>query len=600
MVPLLGPVHASNLTFGNSVNLSNDPAESSGARIASAIKNVYVIWVNNTSGNSNILFRASKDNGTSFGPIIKLSTTVNGDAGNPQIAAVGSTVYVVWQDNVSLTNNDIFIRASNDNGTSFSNPINLSSDTVDSTVPELAAVANDVYVTWQTATKPPDIVFKVSTNRGTTFSTTAKNLSNNGNNAKTADMQQMAASGTNVYVTWRDALTSSSPALTFFTYSSDNGTNFTTLNSISNDLTGDIHQAIAAAGNNVYVTWTNDTASTDNTMFRASTTNGVSFGQVINLYKGNWTDLSPQLVASGSNVYVVWTNVTTAGPQLLFRASNNNGASFLNIVNLGNVNLGIDQEAIAASGTNVYITWDNSNSSNDVYFISSNDSGLTFGNPLSLSPTSGNSSLPGAAIAAAGSNVYVAWEDDTPINGNGDIFFRGTGSPPSVPDVAVSAIVLDRNFTYTGVLANITVTITAANPGTVQETFSVSANASSTILIGSQSVTLAPGASTVVTFIWNTAPMATGTYTLTAHASKVTGETILLNNDRTWGTFTVKLKGDVSGDCKVNIFDLTAVGGAFGATAGSSNFSSAADMNNDGRINIFDLTVVGGNFGASC
>src|SRR6266852_69906 len=96
-VALPGLVHASNLTFGNAINLSSDLASSGTPRMAAAGKNVYVVWVDNTSGNSDILFRASNNHGTSFGQVIKLSTTVNRDDDKPQIAAVESNVSVVWQ-----------------------------------------------------------------------------------------------------------------------------------------------------------------------------------------------------------------------------------------------------------------------------------------------------------------------------------------------------------------------------------------------------------------------------------------------------------------------------------------------------------------------
>ncbi|MBI5061501.1 MAG: CehA/McbA family metallohydrolase [Candidatus Aenigmarchaeota archaeon] len=58
------------------------------------------------------------------------------------------------------------------------------------------------------------------------------------------------------------------------------------------------------------------------------------------------------------------------------------------------------------------------------------------------------------------------------------------------------------------------------------------------------------------------------------------------------------LPGDVNGDCKVNIFDLAAVGLCFGKTATGS--CVAADVKQDGLINIFDLATVGINFGRSC
>jgi len=45
-----------------------------------------------------------------------------------QIAAIGSNVYVTWQDNPPTGNFDIFFAVSNNNGTSFSTPINISNN----------------------------------------------------------------------------------------------------------------------------------------------------------------------------------------------------------------------------------------------------------------------------------------------------------------------------------------------------------------------------------------------------------------------------------------------------------------------------------------
>ncbi len=61
-----------------------------------------------------------------------------------------------------------------------------------------------------------------------------------------------------------------------------------------------------------------------------------------------------------------------------------------------------------------------------------------------------------------------------------------------------------------------------------------------------------------------------------------------------------KLPGDVNGDCKVNIFDLAAIGLAYGSERGESHWNENADLNNDGKINIFDLAIVGLNYGKVC
>jgi len=56
--------------------------------------------------------------------------------------------------------------------------------------------------------------------------------------------------------------------------------------------------------------------------------------------------------------------------------------------------------------------------------------------------------------------------------------------------------------------------------------------------------------------------------------------------------------GDVNGDGKVDIIDLSTVGSVFGTTRGSANWNVAADLNNDGVIDITDLATVASHFGS--
>ena len=95
-----------------------------------------------------IFFAASNNNGTSFGTPINLSNNT-GISLNPQIAAIGNNVYVTWDDDPHFwLHDDIFFAASNNNGTSFGTPINLSNNTGDSSEPQIAVSGNNVYVTW--------------------------------------------------------------------------------------------------------------------------------------------------------------------------------------------------------------------------------------------------------------------------------------------------------------------------------------------------------------------------------------------------------------------------------------------------------------------
>lgn len=74
------------------------------------------------------------------------------------------------------------------------------------------------------------------------------------------------------------------------------------------------------------------------------------------------------------------------------------------------------------------------------------------------------------------------------------------------------------------------------------------------------------------------------------------GETNFANNQLTGGIFTVKLRGDVNGDCVVDIVDLATVGGMFAKIPTQPGYNVAADLNNDGLINIVDFVLVASSF----
>src|SRR3972149_4473336 len=136
-----GPAATADIFFANSTdngatfdpdgpfNLSNTPGSSTLPKIASAGNNVYVTWI---EGNE-ILFRASTNNGASFGIPIPLSITPLTPATVPQIAASGSSVYVVWKDD-----NQIHSVASTNSGGSFSSPTILSTSPANPFLPQIA------------------------------------------------------------------------------------------------------------------------------------------------------------------------------------------------------------------------------------------------------------------------------------------------------------------------------------------------------------------------------------------------------------------------------------------------------------------------------
>ena len=135
------------LFFGHEFDISPNNGTSKLPQIAAQGSNVYVAWQDNTNGNYDIFFTYSSDNGNRFAPVRNLSHN-NGTSELPRIAAQGSNVYVVWQDNTN-GNYDVFFQQSSTNGTKFKSVRNLSNSNVTSELPQIAVSSNDIYVIWR-------------------------------------------------------------------------------------------------------------------------------------------------------------------------------------------------------------------------------------------------------------------------------------------------------------------------------------------------------------------------------------------------------------------------------------------------------------------
>ena len=85
------------------------------APIATSGDNAYITWWTNKTGNEEVMFRASTDNGATFGDKINLSNTTAADSDDAEIAASGDSVYVSWWERNETSDTPV-ARVSNDNG----------------------------------------------------------------------------------------------------------------------------------------------------------------------------------------------------------------------------------------------------------------------------------------------------------------------------------------------------------------------------------------------------------------------------------------------------------------------------------------------------
>ncbi|MGD9534725.1 MAG: sialidase family protein [Candidatus Nitrosocosmicus sp.] len=192
------------------------------APIAVSGNNVYVAWWRNSTGNYEVMFKASEDGGQTFGDKINLSNSSNGTSVEADIAAVDDNVYVTFAENKTGTA-DAYIMTSNDNGKTFNPAVKLthnsdsklanktymsqlSSYNVKTSPYELkvAAGGDNVYVLAtggekNSTTYQPDVFIKVSNDSGKTF---GKDINLSQSHGNKSDRIQIEAIDGKVYATW--------------------------------------------------------------------------------------------------------------------------------------------------------------------------------------------------------------------------------------------------------------------------------------------------------------------------------------------------------------------------------------------------------------
>src|SRR5918994_706452 len=106
--------------------INQDP-EPRKAPTAISENNIYVAWSSNKTGNNEVMFRASTDNGKTFGDKLNLSNSTASDSTRVEIAADGGNIIVTWWER-NQTDDIPVAKTSNDFGKTFGPLLELGSN----------------------------------------------------------------------------------------------------------------------------------------------------------------------------------------------------------------------------------------------------------------------------------------------------------------------------------------------------------------------------------------------------------------------------------------------------------------------------------------
>ncbi|MFY9964788.1 MAG: sialidase family protein [Nitrososphaeraceae archaeon] len=277
-------------------------------------------------------------------------------------------------------------------------------------------------------------------------------LSDNTGSSSSVDQSAIKAAGNNVYAVWMNQPQWPQDEEIFYRMSTDGGATFGSTIALSNDEASSVNPSIAVSGNNVYVVWDSVTPGPPlpgrevDVLYRRSTDGGVTFGSVINLSNNPGVSDFSAIAASGNNVYVVWQDSTPGKFEIFYRMSTDGGATFGSAINLSNNAEDSFNPSIEGIGNNVYVAWnDNSLGNSEILYRRSSDGGGTFSTTTNLSNNIATSVLP--SVAASGVNVYLVWQDGRAPEEDYEILYRKStdegatfGSPINLSNNAGSSL----------------------------------------------------------------------------------------------------------------------------------------------------------------
>lgn len=344
-------------------NLTQNEDDSVYPQISSSSENIYIVWQESVgsygTSNYDIFFKKSNDSGETFGSPINLSNNI-GFSEHPQIASVGNIIYIVWVDDSSGEREIMFCKSS-DSGKTFSNSTIVSKNSMGPNHVELAAEGQSVYIVWNSFDKEMRniILLSKSDDAGKTFAELRE--------IGIADMEtfpKIAADADEYFVTWDKENGKDTEILFIKGHKNYNKMHNVTNHSKLNDegIDGGETQ-VAANADHVLVSWTNNMpVDKKHVYIRNSINNGNDFGYIVRLSSINSSNVE-NIIIDG-NSYIVWQDNIYGNQDIFITKSNMNGTRIDKPVNVSN-NTGISEcPSITVSRNGIHMVWEDDTTGN--------------------------------------------------------------------------------------------------------------------------------------------------------------------------------------------------------------------------------------------
>jgi len=367
--------------------------------------------------------------------------------GASKYTVLGSSVHVVWCDRRD-GNRQIYYKRSQDEGATWGLDTRLTYTSTSSFDPAIAVTGIRVHVVWADRRDGgQEIYYKHSTDGGATWGPDARLT----NDTVGSSRPSLAVSGFDIHAVWYKGQNGNTDIYT--TRSVDGGTTWEPETRLTTAPGWSLWPSVAVSGSQVHVAWDDDRNGAPQIFYKRSDDSGATWrpDTALTLHT-NYSSDYPSVAVSGSDFYVTWQDSRNGNEEIYFKRSSNGGRTWGADARLTNDSALSLNPSIAASGSDVHIVWQNLGTAGvSIFSKSSTDSGTTWGADTCITNSSSNPW--NASLALSGRNVHVVWQDGR--DGNDEIYYKREVVEPEERGTGGKFYALPNPFTaYTWVVGH--------------------------------------------------------------------------------------------------------------------------------------------------
>jgi hypothetical protein len=306
-------------TWDSTIKLIDTPYHAILPSAAINQNTIHIVWRDDReSWLSAIYYMRSEDNGTTWTPEINI-TTPNGGTDKADIAIWGNKIYVVYMDGFQL----YFIK-SEDNGNTWGTPENITATNRDSNHPRITINGSNIHIVWMDHYDKNgnmqfgDIFYMNSTDSGSTWNE-EQNLTPLGNNPLDSDYPDIVINGSILHVVYIDDRFDGIWRV-HYRRSEDNGVTWSDDVTLSEpDSVVSSGPKIALSGNNLHVVWGDNRDGKWEIYYKHSSDNGYTWSEDLRLTFDDVGSATPSIASRENKVDVVWRDDRNSYPDIYYK-----------------------------------------------------------------------------------------------------------------------------------------------------------------------------------------------------------------------------------------------------------------------------------------